>query len=660
MVSRALYKSIFFTGLISSGFINSSFVVAEELPTVVVSATRSEQSDLTIRTNIAIIDQNEIKRSGATNIAELLRGHTGLVVSDTFGDGSKVNVGIRGFGETANANTLVLLDGRRLNNQDGANPDIYSISLADIERIEVIYGSAGVLYGDQAVGGVLNIVTKDPTKQEVNVDVNYGSYQHVDLKVHASDVMDNGLFYKFIAEDRQSDNYRDHNEKDFQQLSARLGLNYAKGSVYGEFQYIQDNLDTAGALFQTDIDVDRQQSLATFQNDFTNTKTNVGRLVINHELVNNWSLEAEVTARHSDGVFRLSSVTAAETQDAYQSREISEFMPRLIGALPFNNSEMLITFGADLIESDYFLSSRFGDQSNKQDVSGIYVQGVVPVMDDMDIIVGARYSEVENYLQDGYSYPSGQSVKDDVTVKEIGLLYRLSNNLNLNFRYDENFRFAKVDEFMMSALPPTYSPIILKTQMGDSFEMSMDLALNNLFVKAALFQLDLQNELAFDPVNGANINIDSTSRRGIKLDAEYQLNNDVDIGGSISYLDAEIESGIFANKAIPLVADKQARFYANYSVTEQAGLFAEVMYTGERVFSGDFSNILQSMPAYKVVNVGSHFTSENVTYKLRINNLLNEEYSEFGALWTDYASTTLGTFYPSPERNIMAGVNIKF
>ncbi|NOQ87761.1 MAG: TonB-dependent receptor plug domain-containing protein, partial [Gammaproteobacteria bacterium] len=139
-----------------------SEVTATQIPSVVVSAARTEQSTLTTPASITVITRKQIEDSGSTHIVEVLRGQGGVQIKDLYGDGSRATVDMRGFGDSAGSNTLILIDGRRLNNPDIGAPDLNSIALDDVERIEVVQGSAGVLFGDQAVGGVINIITRKP------------------------------------------------------------------------------------------------------------------------------------------------------------------------------------------------------------------------------------------------------------------------------------------------------------------------------------------------------------------------------------------------------------------------------------------------------------------------------------------------------------------
>src|SRR5688572_2772127 len=93
-------------------------VAAYDEPNLIVTATRSEQERIYIPAAVAVISREEVLASGATHLAEVLRMQGGVQINDLYGDGSSASVSMRGFGETANANVLVLVDGRRLNNPD--------------------------------------------------------------------------------------------------------------------------------------------------------------------------------------------------------------------------------------------------------------------------------------------------------------------------------------------------------------------------------------------------------------------------------------------------------------------------------------------------------------------------------------------------------------
>lgn len=132
------------------------------LKEVVVTATRQEEEISSVPANVSVISETEIENSPARDVPDLLRTEAGVHVSDISGNNRSYTVDLRGFGETAGSNTLVLVDGRKINQADLSGTDWTLIPLDRIERIEVIRGGRGsVLYGDNAAGGVVNIITKE-------------------------------------------------------------------------------------------------------------------------------------------------------------------------------------------------------------------------------------------------------------------------------------------------------------------------------------------------------------------------------------------------------------------------------------------------------------------------------------------------------------------
>ena len=634
---------------------------ATEIPAVVVSAARTEQSSLTTPASITVLSREQIQASGARHITEVLRGQGGVQINDLYGDGSRASVDMRGFGETAASNTLVLVDGRRLNNPDIAAPDLNSIALEDVERIEIVQGSAGVLFGDQAVGGVINIITRKPGAPRHALKLSAGSYNTVQLHAMTSQAMDNGVNYRLSLDARESDNYRDHNEASYLNGFGKLGYEYASGSVFGELQYINDELNTPGTLFADEVIADRRQVSANFANDFSDAKTAIARIGLVQQVRDSWSLEAELTGRDTDGEFRLSSVFAPETSVSTQDRRVVEFTPRLIGLVPAWNDTMM-TLGADVIDSDYQLSSRFGDQLVDQAQRSLYAQAVVPASEVLDVTLGIRYAEVENELRDSFTFINGQNVNDDVTVGTLGLAVRADDHWRILFRADQNYRFAKVDEYT-SALPVTAPPgiTILKTQQGLSIETGVEWASAGNTAKLLIYQLDLDDEIAFDPVNFANINLAETRRKGLITSGHWQQTKKLGYTASYTLTDAEVLSGAFAGKDIPLVARHSVLLGADYRLDEKWQLYAELFAISDRVFAGDFNNVLGRLPGYGLVNLKAAYDYRDFVFSARINNLLNKKYSEVGQLSFDpntFAESE--AFFTSPEINFLLTVAWQF
>jgi outer membrane receptor for ferrienterochelin and colicins len=131
--------------------------LAEACEEIVVAASRTEEARADTIAPIAVIDREEIERSGAATVTDVLRTVPGLDIAPTFGGN-----GLRMQGLDP-AHTLVLVDGRPLAGRVDGTVDLDRLRLDDVERIEIVSGPASALFGSDALGGVVDIVTRRST-----------------------------------------------------------------------------------------------------------------------------------------------------------------------------------------------------------------------------------------------------------------------------------------------------------------------------------------------------------------------------------------------------------------------------------------------------------------------------------------------------------------
>ena len=146
------------------------------LPETVVSASRIPVSSEAVGSAVTVITEEELEQRQVRLVSDVLRDVPGLAVSRTGGFGTLTQVRIRG----AEANqTLVVIDGVEMNNPAGGSEyDFANLLASDIERIEILRGPQSALYGSDAIGGVINIITKGGPGRgaEVGGSAEYGSY----------------------------------------------------------------------------------------------------------------------------------------------------------------------------------------------------------------------------------------------------------------------------------------------------------------------------------------------------------------------------------------------------------------------------------------------------------------------------------------------------
>ena len=176
-------KKIVTLSVLCASLVLGNEVVLDEI--TVTTATKTEKNINGVVASVEVITQEDIKKSGSESLKDILDNVSGLNIQyGTFPSASsksKSSVSIRGLGTKG---TLFLIDGRRLSGEV-ANPyDLDRIPASQIEKIEIVKGPMSTLYGADAIGGVINIITKKPKegKPQIDLGLRYGQNENGDDK----------------------------------------------------------------------------------------------------------------------------------------------------------------------------------------------------------------------------------------------------------------------------------------------------------------------------------------------------------------------------------------------------------------------------------------------------------------------------------------------
>jgi len=619
--------------------------IADTLPPIVVTATRTESRLLEVPAAITVVSPAEIETAAPPDLADLLRSRAGLQVRDLFGDGSSAVLDLRGFGAAAGSNTLVLIDGRPISNgSDLGDPDLRALSLFDLERAEIVQGSAGVLYGNMAVGGVVNLVSRPPAGREAGLDLGVGAWGDRQVAARIGDRLDGGIALSASAGHREADNYRDHNRTRWDGLRLRADVpTVADGEVFVEVQALREDQETPGSLFAGELAADRRASAPVYRNDYSDTDTRVARIGLRQPIDDRWRLEADVAYRDNARDF-VQSFRAFPGTPGSQDRGVWTVAPRLHAQLPVGDRSADLVVGVDWEQTAYELRTAFGPQDVDQTVYGVYGQVVLPVATDLHATLGVRRAGVHNTVSDGVT---ATPLDDDLTVATAGLSWQASDDWRLFLRADQNFRFAKVDEHTNVVFG---TPVGIGNQTGVSYEAGAQYLAPQRALKAVVYQLDVDDEISFDSAGFANVNLDRTRRRGLLVAGEWTPLRNLSLNADYAYTGNEVTAGPFAGERIPLVAEHSGRVAAAWSPRQDLTFYADGVYVGARVLGGDFANAFPGLESYGVVNLAGQWRQAGWRVALRVNNLFNREYSEVGAVGFDETFATRAAYYPSPER----------
>ena len=649
-MSRVLFRAVAPT-VFSLLACAPAFAQDDEPLVIVVTPSGIEQSVNEANTTLTVIDQKTIKESNASSVAELLRGQAGVHVSDLFGDGSQARIDLRGFGPTASNNTLVLLDGRRLNNSsDTAAPDLSLIDIDDIAQIEILQGSSGVLYGNQAVGGVVNIIRKQSFEDSARIGVSGGSYGAQRLTASGNKVFGRNRVTASVS-GWSSDNYRDHNEAENQRLSLRAERIANGLTSFIEAEAVDDDINTPGALLQDEMDADRRQSLDFYEDDYFETETRMVRVGMSKVLDDARTVGFDFSNRDTDREFiqTFRPFPGSKTTQERDNKLFSatyQVQPVDSGIL----TSYLVGFSRD--DTDYELVSIFGPQAIDQVIEDVYLSTHWSAGARGQIDAGVRYSDQQAEI-------AGDDFDDTVTVFSLGYSHSF-DQVKLFARADQNFRYPTVEEH--TSVPFGEEPG-LDTQEGVSFEIGMEYRMAQNRIRGTLYRIDLENEIAFDSTGFNNLNLDETRRNGLILEAARQWSRAIETRLSFTLLDAEISDGDFDGNQLPLVPERTIRLDGSYRYNPELLFGMEIIAVDDQVFGGDFANELETLDAYEVVNAHVSYEHKNWMLGFRVNNLLDAEYSEVGNKFTRFGPTGAvnePSFFPSPERNFWLSAKINF
>jgi len=187
---------------------------------IVVTATKIEESTADIAQDVTVITQKEIESGSYRDLAEVIRNAGGLNLVEYGNRGSFASVSLRG---STSEQTLVLIDGKRLNKPGDGQIDLNAIPipLEQVERIEILRGAASALYGADAIGGVINIITKIPDESRTNLSASYGRFVTKDFSLNTSRKIRDTGFYLSLSKDK-SDGFRANSDYDLNTINTKI------------------------------------------------------------------------------------------------------------------------------------------------------------------------------------------------------------------------------------------------------------------------------------------------------------------------------------------------------------------------------------------------------------------------------------------------------
>ena len=642
----------------------------------------------------SVITAQDIARSPSNNLPDILAQVPGVQLTTLYGvtaNGAKTSVDLRGFGAFATSNTLILVNGRRLNDVDMAQVDLSTIPLQSVERIEITRGNSGaVLYGDNAVGGVINIVLKSGVggpPVTMRAEAGVGSFNTRLANISAA--TNHGPWStSFYGNAIKSDGYRDNNALD--QKNGVGNLNYTTPDLKAFLTVTGDDqklgfpggrtVDPSIGLNQlvtdrkgtnTPFDYGNQQG-ASATAGFTKTILDGVDLIV----------DGGVRDKKSQGGFfgTLPTIPFNYVDSHLQTWSIT---PRLsIKNALFGVPSQILT-GIDYYDAT-FNSDRplFKGAApihvydlSQQSLAG-YWQHTVGLLPSTDFSYGARVQNTWLSARDRlnptapgtFGFETEALPLDSSETNyalHVGLEHRLNDVFTVFGRAARAFRTPNVEERVSSGplLPfapfPAVQDFRLKTQTSHDIEGGFRVKAGAFQMQSSIYGMDLENEIHFLPALFYNVNLDPTRRYGSETSAALRVSDTVTLRGGVAYTRAVFREGEFEGKDVPLVSRYTASGGVTWNVWQSYLVFdATVRAWSERAMDNDQANTQRKIPADATVDLNLSGAYDRFFWSVSVNNLFDAQYYDYAIA----SSFTPGRFaaYPLPGRTFLVKAGATF
>jgi iron complex outermembrane receptor protein len=636
---------------------------------VVVTASRFPGSGFSAPIGARIISARQIIDSGAANVAEALNRLGGVHVRQDLFGGTNPGLDLRGFGVTGDQNTLVLVDGVRLSENELLPARLSGIAIDAVDRIEILPGGGAVLYGSNTTGGVINVITRQPQQnlREAKVSASAGTFGTRDVRGSAS-VAGEQLSLSLQAQDYRTDNERRNNRVDQQNMGGALSLRTRETDLAFTFGSERQKAGMPGA--RSALNWKRDPNGANTPEDFsTNELWHAGLSA--RQRIGEVELAASLVRRDRHTEYFNDYGSGAYGND--HRRVVShEFTPRLRWSTQFGTQKNELVAGFDWrdwdFHSDKMENFGFGfagpsAEKGKQRTEAWYVQDTVQITDTTRISLGGRTEalEVERVVPFALAMtPVLQNEQHRLHAWSFSVQQALASNLTAHARSGTSYRIPNIDENRCYAAPCA----LLKPQTSRDNEIGLAWRGAQWSGSINLFDLALENELYYNNLLMQNSNLPPTRRRGAELAGAWAPLSRLSLEARYTLTDATFRSGAFAgvairDKTVPVVPRHRATLNATWTASDRDRLFLGLNYVGTQQFDNDPANRFSKMPAYTTADAKYSHQIGNTTLSLAVSNLFDKRYYSY-ALVNSATNPTNYNVYPDRSRTVLATFDYAF
>jgi len=606
-------KNVFLGCLIFSGLLVLSPVWAEEvnLDKIVVTPSRIEESSGESTRSVDVVTASEMEKGGAEDVASALTSLTSVDISNYGGPNAAKTIRMRG---STGAQVLVLMDGRPINSPRDGEVDLSNIPLDNISRVEVMHGPGSSLYGSSAMGGVVNILTKNPPKEGQKTEL-YSSFgtarTYVERMLYGAHVSKFGFLASGGYESSQG--FRENSELSAKDCNIKLGYEpNDENNLSFNSGFYTSRAGVPGSITFPDLD-DKQDILKRFFDfhwDFR-PDTQSGVLLKAYQNYDRLKFMENSTTFTTD-----IHTTTVRGLDLQFDKQVFE-MYQLIGG--FNYVKNM---------NDSTTSAK-----HKYSVRAAYLQNRLEFLDrKLNADISARIDDYSNF---------GTEVNPSFS-----LLYKFNEEIKLHGAISRSFRAPTFNDLYWPDEGWAKGNPDLKPEKGIVAELGTEAKLNEYLTSSLTYYRSNYKQLIQWSDNGSGTwqpqNVSSAVINGVELGNSVYIFPELELDVNYTFLKATDEK---TKKS--LVYQPRHKVDTVLKYNDHKGWVAELksQFLGSRF--GDADNTIKVKSFFVLgVSVSRKFKS-GFTCFANIDNLLNRKYQ-------------VQSGYPMPGFSFTGGLKAEF
>ena len=572
---------------------------------IIVKSTRSNSNVYQLGSSVEIISAEEIKKNSFNFVSEALQTSSGVYVSQTGSFGGTATVRIRG---ASSDQTLVLIDGVPISDPSspGGGYDFSSLLTSNIDRIEILKGSQSTLWGSDAIGGVINIVTfENASIPNIHLNTEIGSFNTEKIGTDFNIANEhNSLFLSYDSYKSdgisKADKRDGNSEKDgigSRSYLLKTNHNIFNSEISSNINYRESDVDYDGYGFATGV-TDSDE----------NTK---GRQL-------NWSLLLR-KAFLDDQLVNSILFGESEIDRKYYTNNIENFSAkgerkfiRYVGNYSLNDNNSFI----------------FGFENEEVTTSGV------------DFDTRSIFLLYETLISKNFGFSLGLRGDDrnnlaSQETPKITAFYNLNDEWRLRANWGEGFKLPTIFQstfFCCGAEKPNEN---LLPETSEGYEIGIDYKSNENFNKIGVtfFDQDISNMIDFSFSIGGYENIKKVYSKGVEVNFVSQLKDNITISGSFTKLDSENEFG----SRLSRLPEEKGNLNIDFSLGLKNNFYISLFYNGDEVDPrGEVSDWFRSDLNF------SRNISDKAKIYFKVKNIFDEEYQDIYGYGTEERSFSIG------------------